>query len=265
MIAGGSGLLLLSGYLDWPQLFGAMALMLVLLLLPLWRMVNAPNVDASRQAQAESEQVTESVSFAGAFKGFVLRPGMFAWLFVLLTYKLADALGSGMLKPMLVDMAWSSEAIGALTLQASLIGMLGALVGGLYYRLVGQSVALLSALLLQVAAISSFYFIAEAQISSAMVHLLVATEQFVDGLSTVVLFALMMSHCRKAYAGSDYTLQASIQIVLAGLLGALSGVLASALSYQGLYLVCALSGILSVAAVLVYLHNNKAHTHPVCD
>lgn len=265
MIAGGSGLLLLSGVGDWPQLFAALALTLMLLLLPLWRMVNAPSAESANQAQAEPDHLATRVSFAGAFKGFVQRPGIIAWLFVLLTYKLADALGSGMLKPMLVDLAWSSQAIGTLTLKASLVGMLGALMGGFYYRVVGQSFALLSALLLQIAAISSFYFIAEAQISSAATHLLVAAEQFVDGLSTVVLFALMMSHCRKAYAGSDYTLQASIQIVLAGVLGALSGALASALSYQGLYLVCALSGILSVTAVLVYLHNNKAHIHPVYD
>jgi uncharacterized membrane protein YjgN (DUF898 family) len=60
-------------------------------------------------------------------------------------------------------------------------------------------------------------------------------EQAADGMSTVALFAVMMRMCRPEHEGADFTLQASAQVLLAGVVGACSGVLAKMVGYQGLF------------------------------
>ena len=48
-------------------------------------------------------------------------------------------------------------------------------------------------------------------------------EQLADGASTVALFAVMMSLCRRGWEGTDFTVQASLQVVAAGLFGVAGG------------------------------------------
>lgn len=278
MIIGGSGLLLLSSWFNWVWSFVAVGGLLLLLLLPLASFkfsYGLSNQQPSATAVSESAQVptaspktapaatpatlsTNTPSLSGTYRSaalFFKESGSWAWLAVLLTYKVGDGLGSTMLKPMLVDAGWSLSELGSLTLQASIIGIVGAFAGGAFYRFAGRSVSLLSGLVLQTVAVSAFYFIALGELSTWQIRGLVYFEQFVDGLSTVALFACMMWHCRDHSEGSDYTIQASMQILLAGIFGALSGVLASVLGYTVLYLICAICGIFSLAFVLRYLRN----------
>lgn len=60
----------------------------------------------------------------------------------------------------------------------------------------------------------------------------------------------MMSMCRAEHEGADFTLQASAQILLAGLVGACSGVLAKLLDYQALFVG---AGVLAAAMLGVVL------------
>jgi hypothetical protein len=54
----------------------------------------------------------------------------------------------------------------------------------------------------------------------------------------------MMRMCRPEHEGADFTLQASAQILLAGVIGACSGVLAKWLGYQMLFAVAGVLGVL---------------------
>lgn len=65
-------------------------------------------------------------------------------------------------------------------------------------------------------------------------------------MSTVALFAVMMQKCRPGHEGGDFTLQASAQVLLAGLAGAASGVLAGAVGYVPLF---GMAGALGLAAL----------------
>lgn len=78
--------------------------------------------------------------------------------------------------------------------------------------------------------------------SSPLVLWLLIFEQVTDALSTVALFAGMMAWCRTHHEGSDYTLQACLQVLTAGLAGVLSGVLATVLGYEYFLMVAALAG-----------------------
>ena len=147
-----------------------------------------------------------------------------------------------MLKPMLVDQQWSLAEIGELTLYSSVIGLIGAALAGVLFKRIGRLQSLAWFGLLQMLSVGAFYFISTGAVTGTAVTWLVCFEQFSDGLSTVALFACMMAHCRKSHEGADYTVQASLQIILAGLFGAASGFVAQMLSYSVLYVICVLSG-----------------------
>ncbi|MBF7728924.1 MFS transporter [Pseudomonas sp. N040] len=244
MLASGSGLLLAIDALGWNLSLGIVALLLLVLSLPVWRF--RENQQLPRHA--ELAERGGAGLLLRHYRGLLAQPGMRGWLVVVLTFKLGDALGSPMIKPLLVDQGWSNAALGQLTLISSLVGIAGALLGGLLYARLGAWRALLLFGLLQAGGIAALALLANAGGDTALVYLVCLFEQAADGMSTVALFAVMMSHCRSEHEGADFTLQACVQLLLAGLVGAGSGVLANLLGYAQLFL---LAGGLGMAGLVV--------------
>ncbi|MBB1518125.1 MFS transporter [Aquipseudomonas guryensis] len=248
MLASGSGLLLLIGPLGWNLSIALLAVGLLLLTLPIWRF---------REAQLLPRH-TALAEPAGPglllrhYRGLLAQPGMLAWLLVVLTFKLGDALGSPMIKPMLVDLGWDTAALGQLTLISSLAGIAGALLGGLLYARLGALRSLLAFGALQALGLAGMALLVGAGGKPLLVYALCLFEQAADGMSTVALFAVMMSLCRAEHEGADFTLQASAQILLAGLVGACSGVLAKLLGYQTLFVGAGMLAAAMLGLVLWY-------------
>ena len=240
MLASGSGLLLLIDPLGWNLSIGLMALALLLLTLPIW-------LFAERRLLPQHGEQAEPAGpglLWRHYKGLLAQPGMLAWLAVVLTFKLGDALGSPMIKPMLVDQGWSTTDLGQLTLISSLAGIGGALLGGLLYARLGALRSLLIFGALQALGIAGMALLVDKGGDAVLVYAIALFEQTADGMSTVALFAVMMRMCRPEHEGADFTLQASAQILLAGVVGACSGVLAKWLGYQALFVVAAALGAL---------------------
>ncbi len=245
MLASGSGLLLVVGSLGWNVSMGLLAAGLLVLTLPIaW--YPEKRVLPHNAAQAEP---------AGAglllrhYKGLLMQPGMTAWLVVVLTFKLGDALGSPMIKPMLVDQGWDTAALGQLTLISSLAGIGGALLGGMLYARWGAMRSLLVLGVLQAAGLAAMAVLVGRGSEVGLVYAVALFEQVADGMSTVALFAVMMGRCRPEHEGADFTLQASAQLLLSGLVGASSGLLAKTVGYGGLFMGAALLGL----AMLVWV------------
>ena len=76
-------------------------------------------------------------------------------------------------------------------------------------------------------------------------------------MSTVALFAVMMARCRPEHEGADFTLQASAQLLLSGLVGACSGLLAKNVGYGGLFMGSALLGLAMLVWVPRYFGRNR--------
>lgn len=256
MLVGGGGLLWLAQYVELSTAFSFYALLLVLLLVPLWRVRHRLQVRSA--VTMKSEYGTDA--WLRVFRGFFNQQNIGAWMWLLLCYKLSDSLGSAMLKPMLVDLGYDKGLLAALTFQSTLAGLAGAAMGGWLYLKAGAKNMLVVACLAQVVSVSAFGIIPE--LNWFQIQCLVAVEQLFDGVSTVVLFAWMMRWCRAGREGSDYTLQASIQIVLAGLLGALSGWVADTTSYGFVYALCAGLGVFSVLTVLHFLSRVRQDSEP---
>ncbi|KRW61128.1 MFS transporter [Pseudomonas sp. TTU2014-080ASC] len=249
MLVSGSGLLLMMEPLGWHLSIAVVALLLVLMTLPIWRFAEQRELPF-QAVQAESA-VGPSLLWRH-YRGLLMQPGMLFWLLVLLSFKLGDALGSPMIKPMLVDQGWSTGALGELTLLSSVVGIVGALIGGLLYSRLGVFRSLMLFGLLQAAGIAGMAWLAGSAASGVQVYTVALFEQFADGMSTVALFAAMMGRCRAEHEGGDFTLQASVQMLLAGLVGAASGVLAKALGYDGLFLLAGAAGLFGLVVVALY-------------
>lgn len=258
MIMSGSLLLVSIDKLGWSLSFQLLAGCLMVLLIPAYlfqeRSTGSLQSDAQICATSLNHQSIsqKKVHWLDTYKGFFTQPGIMVWLLVLLTYKIADALGSGMIKPLLVDLGFTLTAIGEITFWASLGGLLAALVAGIIYYRLGAKWCLLMFGVLQTAGIASYALFANGYLSLDAIMAVALFEQAADGMSTVALFALMMGHCRQGHEGSDYTLQACIQVVISGVLGAISGFVVKFTDYTTLYIAAAVLGMLSLLPVLIY-------------
>ena len=252
LILGGSLLLISLDYFSWQSNLRLLAIALCVSLAPLYLQ---RKTIARQQAQLTSIS-TESkttLNISHVLKGFILQPNMALWLAVLVSFKIADSLGSAMLKPMLVDLSYSKTAIGSMSASASIVGMLGAGLAGLLFMYVQRKRLLIFSGFMQALGIGLFALI---PMISELTHgyLLIMTiclfEQFFDGLSTVIIFACMMGYCRKGLEGSDYTLQMSIHLMGAGLAGLSSGFIAQAIGYESLFIIALIIGIFSLLFII---------------
>ena len=253
MILSGSGLLLCMDVFGWNTSLQLMALLLFLLMLPVFSK-SFPATGSNRGVVAIEKN--SAVSPLVVYKGFFKREGMWLWVLVLLTYKLSDSLGSVMIKPLLVDKGFSLSQIASLTLYASVAGLAGAALGGYLYLRLGAKRLMIMAGLAQAMGIFLFALIAVDYATGKSIYFLSLFEQAVDGLSTVALFTLMMSQCRSKHEGADFTIQASMQVLVSGLIAALGGVLASSLGYFATFVLAGCLGVLCMFPVFIYFKQN---------
>ena len=246
LILGGGGLLIWIGVLGWTLTFVLVAVVLVLLLWPVARFPEPVADVPSRPQLTLRWWLAELARFWG-------RPGMGWWLVLLLVYKVGDSFGSRMLKPFLVDSGWSLAAIGTLDLVTSLLGLAGAVLAGLLLMRISRVAGVIGFALAHALAFLAWAWLA-AQPAPAVwqIWLIASMEQITDALATVVLFTMMMDHCRAGHEGSDYTLQASVQLMAAGSFTLLSGFSAAWLGYSGHFLLAAGLGSLALMAALLW-------------
>jgi predicted MFS family arabinose efflux permease len=146
---------------------------------------------------------------------------------IALTYKLGLHMATVLIKPMLVDAHWTNRQIGlaAVTLGIT-CGLVGAAAGGVLHRLVSETRALAIAGILQAIVCVPLVLSLRLGVPLGWTTVSIATESFVSGLGTTVLFAALMTATRKADAGLHYTLLTSANTVAIGVGGQLGGSLA---------------------------------------
>lgn len=249
MLVGGALLLLLAENIGFARaLVIPAALLMILYLLirlaaPMRRPVSTTSVD--------------DAPIRDGLTGLLRTAGIWPWLAIMASFKIADAMGSGMIRPMLSDLGWTTGRIGTFTLISSLVGLLGAALGGWLYQRLGSRRSLILTGLAQAATIAAWAMVPQFAAEPELVYTVGLLEQLADGASTVALFAVMMSLCRTGWEGTDFTLQASLQVVFAGLFGLAGGLLAELAGYNTLFVASALAGVL----VILILAITTRHRH----
>ena len=135
---------------------------------------------------------------------------------------------------------------------AALAGLAGALVGGLSLLKLGHRNAMLLYGTLQAVGLAAYLPVTAGGTDPGLVVLIACGEQFADGLSTVALFTLMMDACRPHSPGVDYTLQASLLVIVTGIASLSSGFVAAATGYGFVFGGGAVLTLLALLPVMRY-------------
>lgn len=232
MILGGGALLIYYAELGDRGVFLAMALFTVLASLPALTMreaaTSAPTVAAERPPPSGA---------APASVHFLRLPGVWRVLVLISVYKIGAYLGTGMLRPFLVDAGFTLDEIGKMIGTFGFIaGLLGAMGGGLAVTRLGRRRALLLFGVVQAGAVAGFAWLAYGSPDRTGYYAVITAEHFTTGLGTASLFTAMMDWCRPERAGTDYTVQASAVVIATSLANVASGLLAQAYGYGPTFL-----------------------------
>lgn len=257
MIVGGGFMLWLFARTDWTTAFLAMAGSLLLATLPILGFREAPV--AAREARPHRASIGEAIRRFGP------------WLGVLATYKTGEWFATGMLRTFFTDALTAirtaerghplppgetdpyvleqiSNILGYAGFSCALVG---ALIGGVLVRVLHRRRALIVLGALQTVAIAAMALATEAP-GIGMFYVISAAEHLTSAMATAALFTAMMDVCRRADAGTDYTVQASVVVIATGVAALLSGVSAGALGYGGHFLAAAGLSAIGVVVAAAY-------------
>lgn len=246
LIVGGGLLLLAFSQVGWAAMCALMGALMLLPLVPLL-LLREPTAPT-----AATESAAHTLRPWADLRAYLAQPQAGRWLLLLATFLLGSVWAMAMVKPLLIDAGLSVAQVGWLNgvwgIAASVVG---SLVGGwLLTRLRrGEVVVLCLALLfggvgLLLVAGSGV----EADLSApageaaavggvGLLTLALLANKAIGGLAGTTLFTLMMDHTRPATPGHDFTVQQSTFNV-ATMSAALAGVLADAIGYTGLFVLC---------------------------
>lgn len=274
MVLGGGGLLGLFAYTGWSWMLAAMALLLALLVLPIWwwraeKTPAAPLPDANPGDHAQTHlHHHRRFSLQGALLAWWQRaqqPGMRTALALVVCYRFGDQMVSSLITPFLADQVADKATVALLKgTVGSVTSLLGALLGGWWLMQVKRRTALLWAGWAQAA--SFLLYVVAALGVGGMPLLWTATvlEGLLGTLATVALFAWMMDVADPAHAGTDYTLMASMVVLVGSAAGLAGGLLGDAFGYVPPFVVGTLLCMLGTWGVVhwqdrYFVHDRVRH------
>lgn len=138
-------------------------------------------------------------------------PGVWRVAAVAMTFKLGAHAASALIKPTLVDLGWTPEAIGAVVVTLGTgASLLGAALGGVMHRLMGEARALAAAAAVQGLTVLPLVFALGRGSSHAVTTAAIVAEHLGSGLGTTVLFAALMTATHRERAALHYTVLTSL-------------------------------------------------------
>lgn len=254
MIIGGGLILIALDKLGWSTAMLLMAVAIALATIPITRF---------KEGSPKNQTISSTTTPTKATGPHFLRTaGAVRILVIVVLFKLGDALGGGMLRPLLVDTGYSLSEIGMLVGGVGFVaGLLGALIGGTTINLLGRRNALLLFGIAQSVAVGSYALITIAPPGAVGLALLIGFEHLTGGAATATLFTCMMDWSRPQTAATDYTVQASAVVVATGLAATMSGFSAQILGWESHFIA---AGLLSAAgaAVAAALYARRGARNP---
>lgn len=267
LILGGGVLLMVMGKIGWQASFLAMAVLVALNTIPILRFQEPQPL-----YHAPINKPKKSFTFQ-AFKAYIshhyayfwANKEMQAWLGILLTFKIADGLSSGMVKPMMVDIGVILDAIGFwVTIIGSLASLVGVGVATMLMKRFSRFQALLGFNLLQALTTGLYGAVAwgfyhHRLHSFGWLYAVNALEHFCASLALIAMLTTVMHYARHDKAGSDFTIQMCLLTVFGGGSHFASGYLAKSLGYPLHFSLCMMVGFICLLPIIYWqkLQNNE--------
>ena len=269
LIIGGGVLLMLLEQWGWRNSFLAMAALVAMNTVPI--VFFKEHTHTSVEPPKKQVQVAKSGSLK-ALKNYLSRHyqyfwssrEMLAWLGVLLTYKIADGISSGMVKPMMVDVGLNLQQIGFwATILGSGASVAGAGVATILMKRLTRFTSLLyfnlaQALTTGLYGLVAYGFYHQLLTDFLWLYVVNALEHFCASLALIAMLTTIMHYSRPANAGSDFTVQVCLLTVLGGSAHFASGYMAHFLGYQWHFLVSMLIGFVCLVPI-IYWHKLQSN------
>jgi predicted MFS family arabinose efflux permease len=181
---------------------------------------------------------------------FCCRPGMGRWLLILVLYSVGGMMAGTMFRPLLVDVGLSLVEIGLLLgVVTQTAGMLGAITAGFFIAPLGRKRSLIVFGLLRTVMMMAYLLPASGVTSLPILYLVAISVQFTLSMATTATCTVMMDQSELATAGTDYTIQTSVVFLGGFSAAALSGVIAQAIGYQGVFAISVAITLVSVVTI----------------
>lgn len=233
MLMGGAFALVLIDKFGWLWGLICCAASLVVALVPLF-FVREDAVDRPVRTEQATPGFGHIAQHFRVLWSFLRAPGIFRIIFVIFAFKIGDALGGGMIRPMLIDRGFTMKDIGEIAGGVGFTAaMIGTALGAAFAYKLARRVALAVAVVFQALGAGIYVSVLTGTTDRTLVAGVIATENVLGAIATVILFTTMMDWAREEHSGSDYTLLASVVVVATGIGSLLSGVSAQALGYVG--------------------------------
>ncbi len=245
MIFGGGALLWVFARYGWHVAFTGMAALLALTLLPVLRL------------DEPVRRVPPQTSAAALALGWFTRarqPDMLVAAALIVAYRFGDQMVSSLFGPFLLDRGLDLETIALMKgAVGSTTSLAGAALGGVFVFAVGRRLALLASGLAQAACFLLYISAAAGMGGVPLLWGATVVEGVVSTMATVALFTLMMDAADPDHAGTDYTLLASVVVLVGTIAGIAGGVAADALGYTATFIVGAVLAAGGCLVVIAWL------------
>lgn len=236
-ILGGGVMLLVLNQLGWQVSIRILAGGVLLALVPL---CFYPEPRRSGGETGATVGVKRAIAhYLDTLLSFVRQSGALVWLIFILLYVTGSSMAATMFRPLLVDLGLSMVDIGWMTgIVGSGAAIMGSLLAGGLIQPLGRRQSLIIFGVMQAVAVIALTLPAIGVHNPVVLYGVSTSEVFARSLANTALFTVMMDKSRHEMAGSDYTLQSSVFIIGHHVgIPALSGFIATALGYIGVFLI----------------------------
>lgn len=240
LLAGAGTIYLASteGYdIGWAMAYGLTSfLVLPAIIGALWAGAGRFDPSSARAAgQSFFNWLTETV--VNPFREFLGRKGAALILLFVLIYKVGDAMGQGMLNPMIVELGFSDTEFITINKFVGFGALIvGSALGGPFIAWLGMGRALIISGLLMM--LSNFLFVLLAIVghSPLMLAIAVGTENLTSGIGLTVFVTYLSGLSNLAYTATQFALLSSFAAVGRTWLATPSGYLAENLGWVGFWI-----------------------------
>jgi MFS family permease len=207
MILGGGLLLWVFARSGWSVMFMCMSALLALTIIPV--------LTLREEQRPETNAPPRFALLAIGWLQRLLVPGMLGFAGLIFCFRFGDAMVSTLLSPFLKDQQLSTETIALMKgTVGSSTSLLGALLGGWFTYRVGRRLALLATGIGQAIAFIPYWLVSLGIGGIPLLWGATIVEGIVSTMATVALFTLMMDAADPEHAGTDYTLLASVYVLV---------------------------------------------------
>jgi MFS transporter, PAT family, beta-lactamase induction signal transducer AmpG len=193
-----------------------------------------PHDAAVGQRQSAGSWLQDTI--IGPFREFFRRRGAVLILLFVMIYKIGDAMGQGMLNPMIVELGFSDTEFVAINKLVGFWGlMLGIALAAPFLAWLGMGRALFVSGLLMLFSNAMFVILAIQGHSPLWLTIAVSTEQVTSGIGLTVFAVYLSGLANVAYTATQFALLSSVAVVGRTWLSTPSGIAADALGWPGFW------------------------------